>query len=193
MEIRTKKQNEQQKATKSIFHSHFHSFAPILDLWKVVHIKSNEKPEREKNDGQRKAVRSSKKLQRATKGNNGHRSWKSQNRQEKTKTSNERHKKSRWKPGFTDVVTWIWSLVLVKSPLKLVVNFKRVLKDVKHSQNFKLREKTYKSFHVIGQASRLQEQSISEFECQCKFGGNHDVNLNLVPGSLEVGVAVEAS
>ena len=39
-------QNEQQKATKSIFHSHFHSFAPILDLWKVVDIRSNEKPER---------------------------------------------------------------------------------------------------------------------------------------------------
>ena len=46
METRTKNQNEQQKATKSIFHSHFHSFAPVLDQWKVVYIKSNEKPER---------------------------------------------------------------------------------------------------------------------------------------------------
>ena len=46
IETRTKDQNEQQKATKSIFHAHFHSFAPILDLWKVVDITSNEKPER---------------------------------------------------------------------------------------------------------------------------------------------------
>ena len=48
METHTKNQSEQQKATKSknIFCSHFHSFAPILDLWKVVDIKSNEKPER---------------------------------------------------------------------------------------------------------------------------------------------------
>ena len=38
--------NEQQKATKSIFHSHFHSFASTLDLWRVVGIKSSEKPER---------------------------------------------------------------------------------------------------------------------------------------------------
>ena len=37
METRAKNQNEQQKATKSIFHSHFrHSFAPILVLWKVL-------------------------------------------------------------------------------------------------------------------------------------------------------------
>ena len=63
METRTKNQNEQQKATKSIFHSHLHSFAPILDLWKVVDIKSNEKPGRATgNDGQRKAMKSSKKL-----------------------------------------------------------------------------------------------------------------------------------
>ena len=46
METPTKNQNEQQKATKSIFHSYFYSFAPILDLWKVVDIKRNEKPKR---------------------------------------------------------------------------------------------------------------------------------------------------
>ena len=34
------------KSSKEHFHSHFHSFAPILDLWKVADIKSNEKPER---------------------------------------------------------------------------------------------------------------------------------------------------
>ena len=94
MEARTKNQNEQQKATKSIFHSHFHSFAPVLDLWKVIDTKSNESQK-----GQRRAMKSSKKLRRATKSNNGHRSWKNQNGQEKTKTSNERHKKSKWKPG----------------------------------------------------------------------------------------------
>ena len=46
---RTANGNTHQKpkrATKSIFHSHFHSFAPVLDQWKVVYIKSNEKPER---------------------------------------------------------------------------------------------------------------------------------------------------
>ena len=40
------KPKQATKATKSIFHSHFHSFAPVLDQWKVVYIKSNEKPER---------------------------------------------------------------------------------------------------------------------------------------------------
>ena len=55
---------------------------------------------RKSNDGQRKAMKSSKKLRRATKSNNGHQSWKNQNGQEKTKTSNEGHKKSKWKPGF---------------------------------------------------------------------------------------------
>ena len=46
METRTENQNEPQKATNSIFHSHFHSFAPNLVIWKAVDIKSNEKPER---------------------------------------------------------------------------------------------------------------------------------------------------
>ena len=34
-----------KRATKSVFHSHFHSFASTLGLWKVVDIKSNERPE----------------------------------------------------------------------------------------------------------------------------------------------------
>ena len=41
-----KSQKEQQKATKSTFDTHVHSFVPTLGLWKVVDIKSNEKPER---------------------------------------------------------------------------------------------------------------------------------------------------
>ena len=68
METRTKNQNEQQKATKSIFHSHFHSFAPVLDQWKVVYIKSNEKPERATtgNEKQWKAAKSYEEQQKAT-------------------------------------------------------------------------------------------------------------------------------
>ena len=50
-------------------------------------------------------MKSSKKLRRATKSNNGHQSWKNQNGQEKTKTSNEGHKKSKWKPGLTHGAT----------------------------------------------------------------------------------------
>ena len=46
-------------------------------------------------------MKSSKKLRRATKSNNGHRSWENQNGQEKAKTSNKRHTKSKWKPGFS--------------------------------------------------------------------------------------------
>ena len=91
---KTKTSNKKQQ--KSIFHSHFHSIAPILELWKVVEIKSNEKPERA-TTGNEKAMKSSKKVRRATKSNNRHRSWKNQNRQEKAKTSNERH--SNWKLG----------------------------------------------------------------------------------------------
>ena len=40
IKTRPNNQNEQQKATKSIFHSDFHLFALTLDLWKVVDIKS---------------------------------------------------------------------------------------------------------------------------------------------------------
>ena len=67
-ETHTKNQNEQQKATKIIFHSHFHSFAPILDLWKMVDIKSNEKPERATtgNEKQWKAAKSYEEQQKAT-------------------------------------------------------------------------------------------------------------------------------
>ena len=68
METLTKNQNEQQKETKSTFHSHFHSFAPILDLWKVIDIKSNEKPERATtgNEKQWKAAKSYEEQQKAT-------------------------------------------------------------------------------------------------------------------------------
>ena len=68
METHTKNQNEQQKATKSIFHSYFHSFPPILDLWKVIDIKSNEKPERATrgNEKQWKAAKSYEEQQKAT-------------------------------------------------------------------------------------------------------------------------------
>ena len=47
-------------------------------------------------------MKGSKKLRRATKSNNGHRSRKNQNGQEKTNTSNERYKKSKWKPAFNE-------------------------------------------------------------------------------------------
>ena len=73
METHTKNQNEQQKATKSIFHSHFHSFSPILNLWKVVGIESNEKPGRATtgNEKQQKASKKNKKQQRAGKTKTG--------------------------------------------------------------------------------------------------------------------------
>ena len=63
METRPKNQNEQQKATKSIIHS----FASTLDLWKVVDIKSNEKPERatKGNEKQRKSTKSNEQQQKA--------------------------------------------------------------------------------------------------------------------------------
>ena len=66
---RTANGNTHQKpkqATKTIFHSYFHSFAPILDLWEVIDIKSNEKPERATTDGQRKAAKSYEEHQKAT-------------------------------------------------------------------------------------------------------------------------------
>ena len=68
METRPKNQNEQQKTTK-IFHSHFHSFASTLDLWKVAGIKSNEKPERATtgNEKQRKVLKSNEGQLKATK------------------------------------------------------------------------------------------------------------------------------
>ena len=93
METHPKNQNEQQKATKSIFHSQFHSFASTLDLWKVVDIKSKKKLERA-TAGNEKQMKSSKKLRRALKSNNGYHSWKNQNEQQKAK-------RSKWKPGLT--------------------------------------------------------------------------------------------
>ena len=87
------------KATKSTFHSHFNSFAPILKLWKVVDIKSNEKPKRATtgNEKQRKAAKSYEEQQKATTHIGA---GKTKTGKKKTKTSNERHKKSKWKPGF---------------------------------------------------------------------------------------------
>ena len=86
METRTKNQNEQQKATKSIFHSHFHSFAPILNLWKVVDIKSNEKPERATKSNEKqwkaaKATKSNKKQQRTSELEKPKRARKNQDKQ----------------------------------------------------------------------------------------------------------------
>ena len=48
METRPNNQNEHQKATKSNFHSNIVSFICTNSgpIWKVVDIKSNEKPER---------------------------------------------------------------------------------------------------------------------------------------------------
>ena len=68
IETGPKNQNEQQKATKSIFTSHFQSFASILDPWKVVDIKRNEKLARAttSNEKQQKAVKSNKKQKRTS-------------------------------------------------------------------------------------------------------------------------------
>ena len=77
---RTANGNTHQKpkrTIKSIFHSHFHSFAPILDLWKAVDIKSNEKPER--------ATTGNGKQQKATTSNNGQRSWKTKTGKKKSR------------------------------------------------------------------------------------------------------------
>ena len=84
METRTKNQNEQQKATKSIFHSYFHSFPP---MWKVVDIKSNEKPERATtgNEKQQKATKSNRKQQRTSELEKPKRARKSQDEQQKAK------------------------------------------------------------------------------------------------------------
>ena len=100
METRTKNQNEQQKATKSIFHSYFHSFTRILDLWKVVDIKGNEKRERARtgNEKQWKAATESYEEQQKATTDIG--AGKTKTGKKKSKTSNERHKKSKWKPGF---------------------------------------------------------------------------------------------
>ena len=97
METCTKNQNEQQEAKKSLFHSHFHSFAPILDLWKVVDIKSNEKPERatKSSEKQQKATKSNKKQQRTSELEKPKQARKSQDEQ-------RRAQKSKWKPGLTD-------------------------------------------------------------------------------------------
>ena len=83
METLTKNQNEQQKATKSTFFPHFHSFASTLDLWKVIDIKSDEKPERATtgNEKQQKATKSNKKQKRTSELGKTKRAIKNQNEQ----------------------------------------------------------------------------------------------------------------
>ena len=81
----------------------------------MVDIKRNEKSERATTDN-KKAMKSSKKLRRGTKSNNEHRSWKNKKGQEKTKT--QRHKMSKWKPGFNrneEVQTAVASPVPVRN------------------------------------------------------------------------------
>ena len=59
--------NKQLKPTKNTFDSHVHSFVPSLDLWKVIDIKSNGKPERATtgNEKQRKAGKRNEEQQKA--------------------------------------------------------------------------------------------------------------------------------
>ena len=60
---------------------------------------------------QRRAMKSNEKQQKATKSNKLQQrtlELKNQNGQEKTKTSNERHKKSKWKPGLSsNQIIWL--------------------------------------------------------------------------------------
>ena len=60
METLPKNQNEQQKALFIPVFIHFHSLASAPDLWKVVDIKSKEKPGRATmgNEKQQKAAKS---------------------------------------------------------------------------------------------------------------------------------------
>ena len=66
---RAAKRNERQmetrlqkpkRTTKGIFHSHYHSFAPILNQWEVTDIKSREKLERARTGGNKKPKRATK-------------------------------------------------------------------------------------------------------------------------------------
>ena len=96
-----KTKTSNKKTTKSIFHSYFHSFSPILDLWMVVDIKNNEKPERATtgNEEQQKATKGNKKQQRTSELGKPKRARKNQDKQQKQKTS-------KWKPGLTDKLSW---------------------------------------------------------------------------------------
>ena len=98
METLPKNQNEQPKATKNIFHSHFHSFASTLDLWKVVDIKSKEKPGRATtgNEKQRNAAKSYE-VQYKAKTDIGAGKTKTGNKEPKRATKGM--KNSKWKPG----------------------------------------------------------------------------------------------
>ena len=75
-------QKKPKLATKSIINSQFHSFASTLDLWKVVDIKSNEKPERTTtgNEKQQKATKSNKKQKRTSELEKLKRAIKNQNK-----------------------------------------------------------------------------------------------------------------
>ena len=95
---KTKTRNKKQRRAFFIpIFIHSHQFW-IYGRWLVSRAMKTQK----NNDGQRKAMKSSKKLRRATKSNNGHRSWKNQNGQEKNKASIETHKKSKWKPDLRE-------------------------------------------------------------------------------------------
>ena len=63
METPSQNQNEQQRATKGIFHCQFHSFSSVLDQWKVADIKSHKKTRKSKNR-LRKAMKSNKEQQK---------------------------------------------------------------------------------------------------------------------------------
>ena len=68
METRTRNQNERQKATKSIFHSHFHSFA-------LIELILSQKQEKATKGSKRQRTANSnthQKPERATKSNKEH-------------------------------------------------------------------------------------------------------------------------
>ena len=69
------------KSNKEHFSFPFSFICFNSDLWKVVDINSNEKPERATTNNQPKATKSSKKQRRATKSKNRQRKWKNQNGQ----------------------------------------------------------------------------------------------------------------
>ena len=87
--METRPQNQQQKATKGIFHSHFHLFPSTLD------IKSNEN--QKEHQRAMKSNEKQQKLQRATKSKNGHRGWKNQ-------SGRKKHRKSKLKKAL--LIVW---------------------------------------------------------------------------------------
>ena len=91
METRPKNQTSNKKQQRA-FSFPFSFICFNSDLWKVVDIKSNEKPERVNNE-KPKATKSSKKQRRATESNEEQQKAKRDNGAGKTKTGNKRHKK----------------------------------------------------------------------------------------------------